>query len=107
MPSGHKIIERGPGRHLTGVAYTKRWVVKLLLDLAGYRAESNLVDVLAVEPAAVDGAARLQSTPMQVALAWLLQRSPHMLLIPGSSSVGHIQLPADLITELDSISSSR
>ena len=39
-----------------GVVYTKRWVVELLLDLAGYRAENNLVDALAVEPAAGDGA---------------------------------------------------
>lgn len=39
-----------------GVVYTKRWVVELLLDLAGYRSESNLVDVLAVEPSAGDGA---------------------------------------------------
>ena len=30
-------------------------------------------------------------TPMQVALAWLLQRSPNMLLIPGTSSVGHLR----------------
>ncbi len=39
-----------------GVVYTKRWVVELLLDLAGYRAENNLVDAVAVEPAAGDGA---------------------------------------------------
>jgi hypothetical protein len=39
-----------------GVVYTKRWVVELLLDLAGYRSESNLVDALAVEPSAGDGA---------------------------------------------------
>ena len=39
-----------------GVVYTKRWVVELLLDLAGYRADNNLVDALAVEPAAGDGA---------------------------------------------------
>jgi adenine-specific DNA-methyltransferase len=39
-----------------GVIYTKRWVVELLLDLAGYLAENNLVDSLAVEPAAGDGA---------------------------------------------------
>jgi hypothetical protein len=45
LPSGSK-----------GVVYTKRWVVELLLDLAGYRAENNLVDALAVEPAAGDGA---------------------------------------------------
>src|SRR5258707_4312891 len=36
-------------------------------------------------------AAALQATPMQVALAWLLQRSPNILLIPGTSSVGHLR----------------
>jgi aryl-alcohol dehydrogenase-like predicted oxidoreductase len=49
---------------------------------------------------------------MQVALAWLLQRSPNILLIPGTSSVGHLrenlaaaalQLPAELLAELDRI----
>jgi hypothetical protein len=39
-----------------GVVYTKRWVVELLLDLAGYRPETNLVDSLAVEPSVGDGA---------------------------------------------------
>ena len=39
-----------------GVVYTKRWVVELLLDLSGYRSENNLVDSLAVEPSAGDGA---------------------------------------------------
>lgn len=39
-----------------GVVYTKRWVVELLLDLAGYRSEINLVDAFAVEPAAGNGA---------------------------------------------------
>jgi pyridoxine 4-dehydrogenase len=36
-------------------------------------------------------AARLQVTPMAVALAWLLQRSPNILLIPGTSSVAHLR----------------
>ena len=36
-------------------------------------------------------AARLGATPMQVALAWLLQRSPNILLIPGTSSVAHLE----------------
>jgi pyridoxine 4-dehydrogenase len=36
-------------------------------------------------------AARLGATPMQVALAWLLRRSPNVLLIPGTSSIGHLQ----------------
>ena len=38
-----------------------------------------------------DVAERLDATPMQVALAWLLHRSPNILLIPGTSSVGHLQ----------------
>jgi len=57
-------------------------------------------------------AARLGSTPNAVALAWLLQRSPNMLLIPGTSSVEHLRenvaaaglaLPADAVAELDAI----
>jgi len=57
-------------------------------------------------------AARLDATPMAVALAWLLQRSPNILLIPGTSSVEHLrenvagaglQLPDDAIKELDDI----
>jgi aryl-alcohol dehydrogenase-like predicted oxidoreductase len=36
-------------------------------------------------------AASLQATPMQVALAWLLQRSPNILLIPGTSSLAHLR----------------
>ena len=55
-------------------------------------------------------AARLGATPMQVALAWLLRRSPNILLIPGTSSVAHLRenlaaarcaLPDDAIRELD------
>ena len=55
---------------------------------------------------------RLDATPMSVALAWLLQRSPNMLLIPGTSSVEHLRenvagagldLPADAVAELDAI----
>ena len=38
-----------------------------------------------------DVAGRLGSTPMQVALAWLLHRSPNVLLIPGTSSVAHLR----------------
>jgi len=54
----------------------------------------------------------LGHTPMQVALAWLLQRSPNLLLIPGTSSLGHlrenlavrdIRLPADAVAMLDGI----
>src|SRR5271156_4115411 len=38
-----------------------------------------------------DVAARLGATPMQVALAWLLQRSPNVLVIPGTSSIQHLR----------------
>ncbi|HBK45787.1 MAG TPA: oxidoreductase, partial [Xanthomonadaceae bacterium] len=57
-------------------------------------------------------AGRLGATPMQVALAWLLQRSPNLLLIPGTSSVAHLRenlaaadlvLPAEVVAELDGI----
>jgi aryl-alcohol dehydrogenase-like predicted oxidoreductase len=38
-----------------------------------------------------DVAKALGVTPMQVALAWLLQRAPNILLIPGTSSVSHLR----------------
>src|SRR6202790_564084 len=45
-----------------------------------------------LQSSALDAAAAsLESTPMQVALAWLLQRSPHILLIPGTSSAEHLR----------------
>jgi len=56
-------------------------------------------------------AERLGATPMQVALAWLLQRSPNILVIPGTSSIEHfrenleaarLQIPAELVPDLDS-----
>jgi aryl-alcohol dehydrogenase-like predicted oxidoreductase len=57
-------------------------------------------------------AASLKATPMQVALAWLLQRSPNILLIPGTSSIAHLrenlnaaklELPSDALANLDVI----
>jgi hypothetical protein len=51
-----RALRQVPSYEAKGVVYTKRWVVELLLDLAGYRPECNLVDVQAVEPAAGDGA---------------------------------------------------
>jgi len=57
-------------------------------------------------------AGSLQATPMQVALAWLLQRSPNILLIPGTSSINHLrenlgaaalELPSATIAELNAI----
>ena len=60
-------------------------------------------------------AASLKVTPMQLALAWLLQRSPNILLIPGTSSAAHLrqnleasslQIPADVLRALDSVAAS-
>jgi len=60
-----------------------------------------------------EAAASLDATPMQVALAWLLQRSPNLLVIPGTSSVDHLrenlkaaslQLPADVLADLNAVS---
>jgi pyridoxine 4-dehydrogenase len=57
-------------------------------------------------------AASLGATPMQLALAWLLQRSPNVLLIPGTSSLQHLRenlraaeftLSAEIIGQLDAI----
>jgi pyridoxine 4-dehydrogenase len=62
-----------------------------------------------------DAAKSLNATPMQVALAWLLQRSPNILLIPGTSSVGHLhenlkastlQLPPQTVTDLNEIAAN-
>jgi aryl-alcohol dehydrogenase-like predicted oxidoreductase len=59
-----------------------------------------------------DVAKRLGATPMQVALAWLLQRSPDILVIPGTSSIEHLrenlpaarlQIPSEVIADLDSV----
>jgi aryl-alcohol dehydrogenase-like predicted oxidoreductase len=59
-----------------------------------------------------DVAESLGATPRQVALAWLLQRSPNVLLIPGTSSVQHLRenlaaaeltLPAEAIDRLDAL----
>ncbi|MFD7155951.1 oxidoreductase [Kribbella sp. NPDC059898] len=57
-------------------------------------------------------AARLDATPQQVALAWLLQRSTTSVVIPGTSSLTHLReniaardlvLPADAVAELDAV----
>lgn len=57
-------------------------------------------------------AARLAATPMQVALAWLLHRAPNILLIPGTSSVGHLrenvaaaelELSEEVLAQLDGL----
>ena len=66
-----------------------------------------------LQSSVLDGvAASLKVTPMQLALAWLLRRSPNVLLIPGTSSVKHLRenlsaatldIPSGMIATLDSI----
>jgi aryl-alcohol dehydrogenase-like predicted oxidoreductase len=60
-------------------------------------------------------AARLGATPMQVALAWLLHRSPNILLIPGTASLAHLRenlaaaelaLPPQMLSELDGVAAT-
>jgi pyridoxine 4-dehydrogenase len=96
----------------------------------GHRHDDGFIDVLAeqgiafvpffplggftpLQSSALDAiAASLQASSMQVALAWLLQRSPNILLIPGTSSVKHLrenieaarlQLAPEMVAELDLI----
>ena len=66
-----------------------------------------------LQSAALDrAAASMRATPMQIALAWLLQRAPNIVLIPGTSSVKHLrenlaaaalQLRPETIADLDLI----
>ena len=66
-----------------------------------------------LQSSALDAAAQsLGAKPMQVALAWILQRSPNILLIPGTSSVEHLrenleaaslELPGEVLATLDAI----
>jgi aryl-alcohol dehydrogenase-like predicted oxidoreductase len=99
-----------------------------------HRADDTLIDALARDGVAYvpffplggftplqssilsDVAGRLDATPMQVALAWLLRRAPNILLIPGTSSVEHLRenlaaasldLPSDALEELDAMAQHR
>ena len=69
-----------------GVVYTKPWVVELLLDLAGYTTQSNLVDALAVEPAAGEGAFLV---PMALRLAASCLRQDRPLIDCESSLIAY------------------
>jgi pyridoxine 4-dehydrogenase len=85
-----------------GIAYVP------FFPLGGFRPlQSPLLDAAATS---------LGATTRQVALAWLLQRSPNILIIAGTSSVEHLQdnlkaaslvLPADMVAQLDRIASCR
>ena len=81
-----------------GIAYVP------FFPLGGFNSlQSSLLDAVA---------GRLQKTPMQVALAWLLHRAPNILLIPGTSSLAHLRenlaaaelkLPDEAINQLNSV----
>ena len=118
-----------PAQLAEGQRITKIVCVQNLYNVA-HRNDDGLIDDLArqgiayvpffplggfspVQSSKLQAAAvSLQATPMQVALAWLLQRSPNILLIPGTSSVEHLrenlraatlQLPTEIIANLNSI----
>jgi aryl-alcohol dehydrogenase-like predicted oxidoreductase len=115
------------GRRITGIV-----CVQNQYNLAN-REDDALIDKLADEGTAYvpffplggfsplqsstlsDVAARLSATPLQVALAWLLKRAPNILLIPGTSSRGHlrenlavadIELRDDVMAELNGIAAA-
>lgn len=135
-----ELQSRGLVRHigLSNVTYTQIEEGRRLCDIVcvqnhynlAHRADDALIDKLAASGIAYvpffplggftplqssilsDVARRLDATPMQVALAWLLQRAPNIALIPGTSSIGHLrenlaasalELPGDAVAALNGI----
>ncbi len=121
-----------PTQIAEGRAITEIVCVQIQYNLA-HRDDDALIDALAaagtayvpffplggfspLQSAALTDVAKEQAaTPMQVALAWLLQRSPNILLIPGTSSRPHLRenlaaadltLPADALARLDAIATA-
>jgi len=84
-----------------GIAYVP------FFSLGGFTPlQSSVIDAVA---------AKLQATPMQVALAWLLHRAPNILLIPGTSSLAHLRenlaaaelnLPDEAVNQLNSVANA-
>ncbi len=120
-----------PAQVTEGMKVTEIVCVQNLYNLAN-RQDDDLIDHLAkqgvayvpffplggfspLQSSALDSVAQgLHATSLQVALAWLLQRSPNILLIPGTSSVEHLRenlqaaslkLPQESVAALESISS--
>jgi aryl-alcohol dehydrogenase-like predicted oxidoreductase len=118
-----------PAQVAQGRSIAKIVCVQNLYNIS-HRADDALIDSLAADGIAyvpyfpLGGFTPLQSstlndvaitagaTPMQIALAWLLQRSPNILLIPGTSSLGHlrenlavaeIELTPEMLAQLDGI----
>jgi pyridoxine 4-dehydrogenase len=93
-----------------------RFIADLVAQSIAYVPYFPLGGFSPLQSAALNGAAAsLRATPMQVPLAWLLQRASNMLLIPGTSSIGHLRenlaaatlkLPPETIAERDQIASA-
>ena len=92
------------------------WIGELAKQGIAYVPFFPLGGFTPLQSAALDrAAAAVHATTRQVALAWLLQRSPNMVLIPGTSSVKHLrenldaaalQLPPEIIADLDAFARS-
>lgn len=93
-------------REMRGVVYTKSWVVDLILDLVGYRSSADLAELVAVEPAAGDGAFLI---PMIERLLKSLERHGRPLAdgiraisayeVDGAAAERTINLAANLLAE--------
>ena len=115
IAEGRKICEIVCVQNMYNVA--QREDDSLIYDLAGagiaYAPFFPLGGFTPLQSTALSEVAkRLSATPMQVALAWLIQRAPNILLIPGTSSVEHLRenlaaaslkLPSNALTTLDEI----
>ena len=96
--------------------YDDALIDDLARDVVAYAPYFPLGGFTRLQSAALsEVAARAGATPMQVALAWLIQRAPNILLIPGTSSVEHLRenlaaasltLPPDMLTALDGVAAS-
>src|ERR1700722_3229039 len=118
LAGGQKITEIVCIQNLYNVAHRKddSFIDDLAVQGIAYVPFFPLGGFTPLQSSALDTvAASLQATPMQVALAWLLQRSPNILLIPGTSSLGHLrenlaaatlQLPREVVAQLDAIGDS-
>jgi aryl-alcohol dehydrogenase-like predicted oxidoreductase len=105
-------------QNLYNVAHRKddAFIANLAVQGIGYVPFFPLGGFTPLQSSALDAAAEsLDATPMQVALAWLLQRSPNILLIPGTSSLQHLRenlqavtlgLPAEVVAGLDAVAAA-
>jgi aryl-alcohol dehydrogenase-like predicted oxidoreductase len=115
LQEGQKIAEVVCVQNFYNVAQRSddAWIDQLAKQGIAYVPFFPLGGFTPLQSTELDSAAKeLGVTPMQIALAWLLQRSPNILLIPGTSSVAHLRenlaaadlkIPAKVLAELDAI----